>query len=212
MDLTLYHYVHCPYCVRVRMGLGYLGLGYESRVVAYDDQETPERLTGVKMLPILSINGKPRNESLEIIRELDTGDRLKNHTDIGAAEAFIKSVNNPVHSLAMPYWIHTPEFSDSAREYFLKQKEAKRGPFPLLVQKADAFKAEIAPLLQDLSKKLSPYFESSELRIQDIMISAHLWGLYVVPEFQFPEVIHDYLQRVKAVCRFNYHQDFWGPR
>lgn len=210
MGLVLYHYVHCPYCVRVRMALGHLSLPYESRVVAYDDQDTPVSLTGVKMLPILSAGGNAMNESLDIIRLLDTKNALKLDQSTVSVEAFIKSVNNPVHCLAMPYWIFTPEFTPSAREYFLKQKEAKRGPFKDLVKNSDKYKEELIPLFRELEQKLNPFFESDSLRIHDIMIAAHLWGLYVVPEFRFPERIHQYLQTVKQACRFNYHQDYWS--
>ncbi len=210
MSLVLYHYVHCPYCVRVRMGLGFLKIGYESRVVAYDDQKTPMDLIGVKMLPIMVSDGIPVRESLDIIRKFDQKNELKNDSDLSEAEAFIKAVNNPVHSLAMPYWISTPEFTPSSREYFIKQKEAKRGPFKELVAKSDTFTNELKPLFAELSGKLKPFFLSEKIRIQDIMIAAHLWGLYVVPEFQFPEEIHNYLQNVKRLTRFNYHQDYWS--
>ncbi len=210
MDLVLYHYVHCPYCVRVRMALGFLNLSYESRVLAYDDQKTPIDLIGVKMLPILSINGVPMKESLDIIRKLDSGDSLRNSSDISAAESFIKSVNNAVHSLAMPQWIYTQEFTPSSREYFLKQKVAKRGPFKDLVARKSEFIAELKPCFEQLLSQLKPFFQSSEMRIQDIMIASHVWGLYLVPEFQFPDEIHQYLQNVKRNCRFNYHQDYWS--
>jgi glutaredoxin 2 len=78
------------------------------------------------------------------------------------------------------------------------------------VKKAPQFVEELKPLLKSLQDKIHPYFESDRIRILDIMIAAHLWGLYVVPEFQFPEEIHRYLQRVKQDCRFNYHQDYWS--
>lgn len=210
MDLVLYHYVHCPYCVRVRMALGFLNLSYESRVVAYDDQKTPVDLIGVKMLPILSITGVPMKESLDIIRKLDAGDSLRNSSDISSAESFIKSVNNAIHSLAMPHWIYTQEFTPSAREYFLKQKVAKRGPFEELVARKSEFIAELKPFFEQLKSQLKPFFQSSEMRIQDIMIASHMWGLYMVPEFQFPDEVHQYLQNVKRNCRFNYHQDYWS--
>lgn len=210
MSRILYHYVHCPYCVRVRMALGFLNLPYESRVLPYDDQETPLSLIGVKMLPILSINGQPMKESLDIIRHLDQENKLLGNSDLSSAESFIRQINNPVHCLAMPYWIHTPEFTDSSRSYFLKQKEAKRGPFKELVKKAPEYIQELNPLLKTLQEKIQPYFESDRLRITDIMIAAHLWGLYIVPEFNFPDGIHQFLQRVKQDCRFNYHQDYWS--
>ncbi len=210
MGLVLYHYVHCPYCVRVRMALGFLKIPYESRVVPYDDQETPVSLIGVKMLPVLAIDDTPLKESLDIIRKLDQQNMLKSDSDLSVAEKFIKEINNPVHSLAMPYWIHTPEFTPSARDYFVKQKEVKRGPFPELVKKSEDFKIELTGLFAKFQTSLRPYFESDTMRIQDIMIAAHLWGLYVVPEFQFPKEIHQYLQNIKRDCRFNYHQDYWS--
>jgi glutaredoxin 2 len=192
------------------MALGLLNLSYESRVLPYDDQTTPVSLIGVKMLPIMTFDGVPMKESLDIIARLDHEDRLSMKSDRTQAEDLIKEMNNPVHSLAMPYWIFTPEFTPSAKDYFLKQKEAKRGPFKDLVKSSQKFITELTPLFEKLSSQLSPYFGSDKLRIQDIMISAHLWGLYVVPEFQFPPTIHDYLQRVKKDCRFNYHQDYWS--
>ncbi len=209
MSLILYHYVHCPYCVRVRMALGFLNLSYDSRVLAYDDQKTPLSLIGEKMLPIMSFDGISMKESLDIIRRLDQNNLLLVDTDKSQIESFIKQVNNPVHSLAMPYWIYTPEFTDASREYFLRQKEAKRGPFKDLVKRSDEFKDELKPIFEDLKTRLHPFFDSNQMTIKDIMISAHLWGLYVVPEFQFPDVIHQYLQNVKKICRFDYHQDYW---
>ncbi len=210
MGLVLYHYVHCPYCVRVRMSLGFLNLPYDSRPLAYDDLKTPTDLIGVKILPIMSFDAVPMRESLDIIRRLDVKNKLQSNADLSKAEAFIKDVNNAVHSLAMPYWIQTAEFTPSARAYFQKQKEEKRGPFKDLVKKAPAFKEELLPLLMNLEKNLEPFFESANLTLKDIMIAAHLWGLYVVPEFQFPDKIHAYLQSVKELCQFNYHQDLWS--
>ena len=70
--MKLYHYVHCPFCVRVRMAAGFLNTSYESIVVPYDDEATPINLTGKKMLPIW-VNDKrlAQNESLDIIKNLD---------------------------------------------------------------------------------------------------------------------------------------------
>ncbi len=210
MGLILYHYVHCPYCVRVRMALGYLNLPYESRPLAYDDSKTPTDLIGVKMLPVMSFDKVPMKESLDIIRKIDQTNKLKCDLDLSSIESFIKDINNSVHSLVMPYWMQTSEFTPSARAYFQKQKEEKRGPFKDLINNSGKYKEELKPLLNSLEQKLKPYFESSTLTLKDIMIAAHLWGLYVVPEYQFSEKIHSYLQTVKESCHFNYHQDLWS--
>ncbi|MBA2405012.1 MAG: glutaredoxin 2 [Bdellovibrionales bacterium] len=211
MSFTLYHYVHCPFCVRVRMAFGYLNLEYESKVVPYDDETTPVKLTGKKMLPIMTIDKTYINESLEIISTLDKSKKLKvNPIVLKEVEDLLAQLGNPIHSLAMPYWIFTPEFTNSSRAYFQKKKEEKRGPFSQLVKNQSQFVAELNPLLTSLEKSLTPFYKSSAFGLPDIMIAAHLWGLYVVPEFQFSEKIHHYLQSVKKDCRFNYHQDFWS--
>lgn len=214
MKLKLYHYVHCPFCVRVRLGLGYLGLPYESQVLPYDDESTPVKLTGVKMLPILEIDGSPKNESLDILELVDQKNKLhikelKASPDLKNFETLLNKLGKNVHNLAMPYWMWTPEFNDDSRKYFQKKKEEKRGPFTELVKNQSVFMQEIQKDLRDLSQDLKPFYRSENITIKDIMIAAHIWGLYVVPEFQFDPGIHQYLQVVKEKCRFNYHEDFW---
>jgi glutaredoxin 2 len=211
---TLYHYIHCPFCVRVRMTLGLLGFQYHSKVLAYDDETTPLKLTGKKMLPIMEINQQTINESLDIMQLLDKENRLKikevtSDASFPEFEAYLNFLGSPVHSLAMPYWIWTPEFNPESRSYFQKKKEEKRGPFSELVKNQEIFKTKLAAEWPNLEKELKPFYKSPSFGLHDILLASHLWGLYVVPEFQFPPVIHDYLQRVKAECHFNYHQDFW---
>jgi glutaredoxin 2 len=215
MGFSLYHYVHCPFCVRVRMALGYLNIKYESKVLPYDDEATPLRLTGKKMLPILTHEQGAMNESMDIISFLDKSNILKIsefvHTfAFKEIEVLLKQIGDPVHSIAMPYWIFTPEFSESSRIYFQGKKEEKRGPFSELVKNQKKYIDELNPVLQELEINLKPFYRSAHFSISDILIAAHLWGLYIVPEFQFSVNVHLYLQTIKEKCRFNYHQDFWS--
>lgn len=214
MELKFYHYVHCPFCVRVRMTLGLLNLPYESIVVPYNDEKTPVELTGKKMLPIMSINGKAMNESLDIMEALDKGNILKVAAFKTSPESagFNELLNNlgaNVHNLAMPYWIYTPEFDETSRNYFQKKKEIKRGPFKELVHNRAQYEQEMMKDLFVLNSDLRPFYKSSTFTVYDILLASHLWGLYVVPEFQFPEQVHQYLQKIKDICHFNYHIDFW---
>ena len=214
MKLTLYHYVHCPFCIRVRMALGYLDLPYQSEVVPYDDEILPVRLTGKKMLPIMEINGLAMNESLEIMAALDKENLLNlpaatKNPSFQNLEKLLNGLGTNVHNLAMPYWVWTPEFTDKSREYFQKKKEEKRGPFFKLVKKQNEFISALNIDLENFSKELVPFYQSQQFTVYDILIASHLWGLYVVPEFQFSDELHSYLQKVKSICRFDYHQDFW---
>jgi glutaredoxin 2 len=211
---TLYHYEHCPFCVRVRMAFGLLDISYKSQVLAYDDKTTPEKLTGKKMLPIIGDGKMAMNESLDIIEFFDKSNTLKIKEVTSAPnfkefEAYISFLSNYVHSLAMPYWIWTPEFDESSRKYFQEQKEKKRGPFKDLVKNRAQFSSALENEWPKLENNLHPFYQSDKFTVKDILLASHLWGLYVVPEFQFPPKIHQYLQSVKNICKFDYHQDFW---
>ena len=214
--ITLYHYVHCPFCVRIRMALGHLKLPYKSVVVPYDDEKTPLDLCQKKMLPIVKWeDGKAQNESLEIIEKFDQENQLQ--MNLLKDEARTKEVTDlldrfagPIHNLCMPYWIWTAEFNDSTRSYFQQKKEKKRGPFNGLIQNKNEFLGQLGPLMDELLRELGPYYKSSSMTIYDIMIASHLWGLYVFPEFQFKEGVHSYLQGIKDQCGFDYHRDFFS--
>lgn len=214
MNLTFYHYVHCPFCVRVRMAAGLLGKPYKSVVLPYNDESTPVKLTGKKMLPIMDFDGKPMNESLDIMAILDDKNilnirKLENDPEFKSFNDLLTKLGTNVHNLAMPYWIWTPEFDQASREYFQKKKEEKRGPFKNLVRNKDQFMANISVDLEEVAQDLKPFYRSDKFTVYDILLAAHLWGLYVVPEFQFSGKVHEYLQTVKKICHFDYHQDFW---
>ena len=110
----------------------------------------------------------------------------------------------------MPYWIWTPEFDEKSRYYFQSKKEIKRGPFKNLVRDQKEYINELEKILEEhLLNKLQPFFMNSKITIVDIMIASHLWGAYIVPEFQFNSKIHQYLMKVKELTHFNYHTDFF---
>ena len=212
MGLILYHYVHCPFCIRVRMAIGFLNLKYKSVVLRYDDEETPKKLTGRKMLPALTFGENTINESLDIIGLIDKDKRLnvdfyKSSESFIEFETMLNDIASPIHPITMPYWVYTPEFDDKSRSYFKHKKEAKRGPFSELIKNQHTFLAKLEPMLQKIENELGPFYQSVELRLQDILIASHLWGLYIVPEFQFSEKMHKYLQGIKKITHFEYQQD-----
>lgn len=221
--IKLYHYEHCPFCLRVRFALGLLNIPYESKVLSYADEETPLSLTGVKMLPIITKDGEhglPEedgqsiNESLDIIQYLDkenilSHDWLNQTKEREKLENFLDQLASPIHNLCMPYWIYTKEFDEEGRKYFQTKKEKKRGPFNLLIQNKKQFLDQVTPLLGQLEEKLTPFYESDKLTIKDIMVASHIWGLYIFPEFQFSPKIHQYLQGIKEQTGFDYHRDLW---
>lgn len=211
MDITLYHYIHCPFCVRVRLALGYLGLSWNSIVLPYEDEKTPIELAGKKMLPIAKIDNQVMNESLNIIAKIDRNQVLSQVLD-PSLEQSLQTIGEYIHSLVMPYWIWTPEFSESSRQYFKKKKEIKRGPFEILVTRRQEFEVPINEWLARNQDLIHPYWKSESLAISDIALAAHLWGLHLLPNFHFPPKWHHYLQTIQRECHFNYLMDHGGQR
>jgi glutaredoxin 2 len=196
------------------MGFGLLGISYESKVLPYNDEQTPIKLAGTKMLPILEISeGKAINESLNILKKFDPQNLLAWQVQdllSNEVETLISKIASPIHSLCMPYWIWTPEFNTESRIYFQTKKEVKRGPFKNLIKNKEVHLKILNDVLSnELENKLTPFYNSSTLTIVDIMIASHIWGMYIFPEFQFSVKMHQYLQSVKHLTHFDYHQDFW---
>ena len=197
------------------MALGYLGINYKSIVLSYDDEKTPIALIGKKMLPIVKFpDGTIANESLDIISTLDKNDQLNTrfilNNEIDSLNEILSQIASPTHNLTMPYCIYSPEFNPNARKYFQSKKEEKKGPFSKLVQNKNMYIDEISQLLETMGQEFTPYFRGEFFSLKDILIACHLWGLYIVPEFQFSPKIHHYLQSVSQICHFNYHEDFWA--
>jgi len=195
------------------MTLAFLDENYRDQVLQYDDESTPLKLTGVKMLPIWQDkSGKAMNESLDIIKHLDKDNRIPalKQADNEELENWLSKLGSNVHNLAMPYWVWTPEFKESSRNYFEAKKSKKRGPFKELAKNRNHFEEQIIKDLKYFESNLTPWYKSEEFTLADIMVAAHLWGLFVVPEFRFSDKMHSYLMAVKSKTKFDYHAPFWA--
>ena len=68
--IKLYTGNYCPFCLRVRIELGRLGLDYEAVNADTDGREEVIRLSGQRAIPILTIDDEVLVDSSRIIREL----------------------------------------------------------------------------------------------------------------------------------------------
>ena len=72
----VYVYDHCPFCVRVRLALGMKNIKSDLVFLANDDIETPTKLVGKKLAPIMQFeDGSAMMESLDIVELLDTNEK-----------------------------------------------------------------------------------------------------------------------------------------
>lgn len=214
-NVTLYHYLHCPFCIRVRLALGYLQIPYDSVLLSYADEQTPIKLTGKKMAPILQkYDGSFINESIDIIDYLDSEKTfkltsLKTNKNFQDALLWIDDVSKSLFNLLMPYYLNNIEFNDNDRKYFLSKKQIKRGSFKLLVEKRPQYINEVNSHLEKLYPKINTFYESENLTLSDILLASHLWGLYLAYDFRVDERLHLYLQNVSSQCHFKYDGDWW---
>lgn len=195
------------------MAADFLGVDYESIVVGYHNEKLPLELTQKKMLPIVELNNKQiLNESLDIVKVIDK-DRLLYNDDFitrkKEVEAHLAELSPSLFKLSMPYMIWTPEFSPEAREYFQKKKEITRGPFNELVLKRSELEDQFNSVIKMLELKIEQFYQSTKFGLNDILLASHLWSMYLVPEFQFSNKMHEYLMRVKKITNFEYHIDYW---
>lgn len=215
--ITLYHYLHCPFCIRVRLACGFLDISYDSVLLPYSDEETPTRLTGKKMAPIIEkYDGTFMNESLDIIRYLDVDQKLsatlkstESLAELDIVNHWINDLSKPLFNYLMPYYVHGVEFSEKDKEYFRKKKEVKRGPFKELVKNRAYYITEIEKHLSSLYPNLSPFYKNNHMGLLDILLVSHLWGLYFAYDYRMNDQLHNYLQLVAEKCHFNYDWDWW---
>ncbi len=200
----LYYYEHCPYCIRVLAYCGMSDIQIDKQILLNDDEETPIKLIGQKVLPIFQYSdGNEKNfvmgESLDIIKMLAQNDG----TNLVHCEEYDKIVIDfwndlrlPNYSLAMPRWVKLPfaEFATpSSIDYFVKKKTKSIGDFQIALEKTDYWKHEFSKALE----KYEPLFK--ELKKQPntyaaLITFSYLVGVTCVKNLILPKDVTNFLQ------------------
>jgi len=119
----LYVYDHCPFCVRVRVALGVMGVDYKVVFMGNSDVETPTAMVGKKIAPIWKDDDGCMAESLDIIAKLDPTGSIKPASGRKDLKAWQKSVQTPMRKLCRPRYVMSPlvpEFTQkSGRDAFV---------------------------------------------------------------------------------------------
>ena len=162
--MKLYHYEHCPYCVRVRMIIGWKGLDVVHEVLANSDEQRPKELVGSKMVPILQKDdGSCIKESLDIIDYIDQNfgepllsDRPEEHEG-GALARWLEKSSRSIRHLVHPrnICVFEQDFPTQAdRDYYEGKKSRNIGPFDAAFAQSKDYIRELAPLLDELKELL----------------------------------------------------------
>ncbi|MGL4386456.1 MAG: glutaredoxin 2 [Snodgrassella alvi] len=212
--MQLYLYDHCPFCVRARMIFGKKIVPVENIFLLNDDENTPIKLIGKKMVPILvKDDGSAMGESLDIVQYID---KLSDSTHLSPTvrpeiQGWIKIVDTYRNFLTAPRCtqINLPEFAtQSAIDYFVNKKTAIYGDFQQHLLNSQTY---IERLNADLIA-LSPLIHSDRgangtFGMEDILLFPILRNLTMVKGIEWTAPVLDYMHSMSRITRIPLFDD-----
>lgn len=199
--MKLYVYEHCPFCSRARMIFGLKKLPFDIAVIMEGDDETPNRLVGRKVVPILEkADGAHMAESMDIVRYVDASDGkplLAGAGDVRIHD-WSKQAWPTVLKLAIPRFTRG-DFAEMAtapaRAAYLAREQKAFGNLDLLMEETPAHVAEITPQLTALAALLD---ERRVIDESDFILYPILRCLSIVKTLEFPPAVRSYMTRLES--------------
>lgn len=208
--MKLYIYDHCPFCIKARMIFGLKNIPVELIVLANDDDETPTRMIGQKMVPILQKDdSRYLPESMDIVHYVDQldGKPLLTGKKNPAIDEWLRKVNSYANHLLLPRFAKSAfdEFSTpSARKYFTEKKEAMIGSFADHLAHSAGLTKKISEDLRTLDKRIvQPNGVNGELSEDDIQLFPLLRNLTLVAGIIWPTRVADYRDNMAKQTQIN---------
>ncbi|APB80005.1 glutaredoxin, GrxB family [Pasteurella multocida] len=206
--MELYVYDHCPYCVRAMMIFGLKNIPFKKHVLLNDDEETPIRLVGKKVVPILvKEDGTAMPESLDIVKYIDAhyGEAILQTAVRPEIEALLAEITSYSNYLLMPRFVKLDlaEFAtQSAIDYFTKKKTDYVGDFTQHFNNTPTY---LARLTQDLEKLSALVMGETSLNqhlsFEDILVFPLLRNLTCVKGLRFSARLEKYIKRLSELSK-----------
>lgn len=200
--MKLYHYDHCPFCIRVRVAAGILGLKLDLEALLNDEEALPIRLIGQKMVPILiREDGSAMPESLDIVAYLDRDTKRLKQDAAPKISALMSRMHEYSASLLYPRMVLLafPEFATaSAKAYFEKKKSERVGDFQSALAQTETYLPRLNLDLQDAAKLLGDkrFFDGDTAGLNDVLFFPLLRNVTMVKGAIYAQNLHDYVLRV----------------
>ena len=210
-QMKLYVYDHCPFCVKARAVFGLKAVPFDLVVLLNDDAETPTRMIGKKMAPILEHDGRYIPESMDIVAYVDglAGPSILAGAPNPQVAQWLEAASADLYPLAMPRWgaadlaeFATPE----ARAGFQRNKEAIIGPFSDRLAESEDRIARLNAILLSLEDLIqSPEAVNGVLSEDDIHLFAALRALSIVRGIAYPPAVYAYRFRMATRTGVDLH-------
>ncbi|MFC1042883.1 GrxB family glutaredoxin [Pasteurella multocida] len=206
--MELYVYDHCPYCVRAMMIFGLKNIPFKKHVLLNDDEETPIRLVGKKVVPILvKEDGTAMPESLDIVKYIDThyGEPILQTAVRPEIEALLAEITSYSNYLLMPRFVKLDlaEFAtQSAIDYFTKKKTDYVGDFTQHFTNTPTYLARLTQDLEKLSALMVGETSLNQhLSFEDILVFPLVRNLTCVKGLRFPARLEKYIKRLSELSK-----------
>lgn len=208
--MKLYIYDHCPFCLKARMIFGLKNIPIELNVLLNDDEATPTKMVGKKVVPILQKDdSRYMPESMDIVHYVDKldGEPLLTGSTNAAISDWLRHVNSYVQQLLLPRIAKAPfdEFATpEARAYFVHKKEAMIGFFADHLSHSTGLIKKISDDLRKLDKLIvQPNAVNGELSDDDIHLFPLLRNLTLVAGIEWPSRVAAYRDNMAKQTQIN---------
>ncbi len=206
--MKLYIYDHCPFCVRARMIFGFKKIAVEEIILLDSDIETPTKMIGRKMVPILQKNdGSYLPESLDIVRYIDQLKEPQYASGEMSTEIdnWYKAVSSTVSKLVTPRFTES-EFPETntpeAKATYIQRVSKFHGDLDVLRKETHTLLIELEPHMDLLDLWLEKR-DVNTVDINDFIIFPVLRSLSIVKEISFSTNIHNYMNKISKATEIN---------
>jgi glutaredoxin 2 len=197
-----------------RFNIGVKKVPVDLVTILNDDVETPTKLIGQKIVPILvKENGEAMPESLDIVRYINAhyGEKVLSETVRPQIEDWLKQVGSYHNHLVLPRFtrLGLPEYAtQSAVNYFTENKEKSIGNFADNLANTDTYLARLAPDLIQLADLIqSDTALNGNLSLEDILVFPILRNLTCVKGINFPPKVKNYVETMSRLSNVPLYWD-----
>jgi glutaredoxin 2 len=200
--MKLYIYEHCPFSTRVRTIFGLKAIPVEISVVMEGDAETPTRLVGKKVVPILEKDdGTAMAESMDIVRYVDEQFPPKFLTEPvrEEIEAWCKEARSTISKLAIPRMTKSSfkeNATEAARKAYVEREQRALGDLEALMSDTPRLVVEAEGLLARLELIIRDWEAFSET---DLVLYSSLRSLSIVKGIKFGPKVRDFAEKISAL-------------